>query len=289
MSNVSEYKNNVFVMLMEDKRRALELYNAINDSNYTDENEIIINTLAGGFELTVRNDASFILDNVLSIYEHQSTYCPNMPLRSLVYFSVLIQEEYNKRDIFGASVVKIPNPQFVVFYNGVQQQPEYQEMKLSDCFIKNHKKDEKTMLELTCKVYNINAGRNKELLDKCKWLSDYMIFVDKVREYHKGRRVDDIEEDVSKAIEYCIEQDILKNFFMARGNEVINVVKVDYTFERRIELAKKESLEEGRKEGRDLLVNAINLIREGKSEDELKNEGIDSDTISLAKSLEAKK
>ncbi|MBQ9392206.1 MAG: hypothetical protein IJU02_08470, partial [Lachnospiraceae bacterium] len=90
MSNERNYKSNVFVMLLEEKKRALELYNAVNDSNYDDPEQIVINTIEGSFELSIQNDASFIFDNVLSIYEHQSTYCPNMPLRSLIYFTTLV-------------------------------------------------------------------------------------------------------------------------------------------------------------------------------------------------------
>lgn len=44
------------------------------------------------------------------------------------------------------------------------------------------------MLELVCRVYNINKGHNKELLERCKWLSDYMTFVDKVREFFETRK-----------------------------------------------------------------------------------------------------
>ncbi len=205
------------------------MYNAVNNSCYDDASLVEINTIEGGFELSIQNDASFIFDNVLSIYEHQSTYCPNMPLRSLVYFATLIQKKYMNRDIFSRRLVTLPTPKFIVFYNGVEPQPEYSEMKLSDCFLK--KDDEKSMLELVCRVYNINKGKNKELLEQCKWLSDYMVFVDKVREYHNDREDDKLEEDISKAIDYCIDNNYLKEFFTSRRSEVLEVTKVDYTFE----------------------------------------------------------
>ena len=244
MSNERNYKSNVFVMLLEEKKRALELYNAVNDSDYKDPEQVIIITIEGGFELSVQNDASFIFDNVLSIYEHQSTYCPNMPLRSLIYFTTLVKKNYKDRDIFSRRLVKIPRPKFVVFYNGVESQPDYQEMRLYDCFIKNEEENEKDMLELVCRVYNINEGHNKELLDKCKWLSDYMVFIDKVREYHKNHDDEELHQDIEKAIDYCIKNNILKEFLKERRTEVLDVTAVDYTYERRMELNYNEGKED---------------------------------------------
>ena len=134
------------------------------------------------------------------------------------------------------------NPKFVVFYNGVSSCPEVQEMKLSELFIKD---EEKPTLELKCMVYNINESFNKELLAKCKWLSDYMTFVNKVNEYHKGRDNEDLTEDIEKAVDYCIANDILKEFLLDNRSEIIKMTVLDYTFERQIELEKKASFEQG--------------------------------------------
>ena len=86
MSGNREYKSDVFSMLMQDKERALQLYNAMNGSSYDNPEDVEIVIHDGGISLSVRNDASFIVDARLSIYEHQSTVCPNMPVRSLIYF-----------------------------------------------------------------------------------------------------------------------------------------------------------------------------------------------------------
>ena len=142
--------------------------------------------------------------------------------------------------------MKIPNPKFVVFYNGISSCPEIQEMKLSDLFIKN---EERPTLELKCLVYNINESFNKELLTKCKWLSDYMTFVNKVNEYHRGRDYEDLSEDIERAIDYCIANDILKEFFLDNRAEIIKMTVLDYTFERQIELEKKASFERGEESG----------------------------------------
>ncbi len=52
--------------------------------------------------------------------------------------------------------------------------------------------------------------------------------------------------------------------------------------EGRIE-GRKEGRIEGRKEGQNLLVQAIRLLREGKTEAEILQEGIDEHTLELAK------
>ena len=137
-----EYKSDVFSMLMQDKERALQLYNVMNDSNYQNPEDVEMTTLDGGISLSVRNDASFVVDARLSIYEHQSTVCPNMPIRSLIYFSVILSDMLSDKkkgtkkgkNIYGRRLVKIPTPHFVVFYNGEEEQPEVQELKLSDAF-----------------------------------------------------------------------------------------------------------------------------------------------------------
>lgn len=75
-------------------------------------------------------------DANLSLYEHQSTYCPNMPLRDLLYFASIIQKRIKaqKRDIYGGKILKIPVPHFVVFYNGKEEAPEQYDLRLSDAF-----------------------------------------------------------------------------------------------------------------------------------------------------------
>ena len=177
LMSTREYKSNVFSMLMEDKGRALALYNAINHSDYDDPELVEIKTLRGGITLSVRNDAAFVVDGRLSIYEHQSTVNPNMPLRSLIYFTSVIQnmfaqEELSKRNIYSRQLIQIPTPEFVVIYNGRSKQQPIQEMKLSEAF---QKKTDDPKLELKCTVYNVNAGMNESLKHHCIWLDHYDI------------------------------------------------------------------------------------------------------------------
>ena len=103
-----EYKSDVFSMLMEDSANALEVYNALNGTNFTDPEAIEIRTLDKGVSLSVRNDAAFIVDAALSIYEHQSTVCPNMPVRNLIYYSTIVAKILKGKNIYGGEGSEFP-------------------------------------------------------------------------------------------------------------------------------------------------------------------------------------
>ena len=247
MSGNREYKSDVFSMLLADKKNALQLYNALNESQYTDPELIEMKTLDSGISLTVRNDAAFVLDSNLSIYEHQSSVCPNMPIRCLIYFTNIIEKMVNKRNLYGKSLVRIPTPHFVIFYNGEQEQPEQYDLSLSDAYAHTVDNPE---LEVTCRVYNINHGKNKALLDACPVLREYMIFVDYVREYHAQNEYDKLELAINLAIDRCILEGVLKEFLLKHRSEVVKVTQMDYTFDRQIELEREEARESGLAEGR---------------------------------------
>ena len=248
MSGNREYKSDEFSMLLEDPNNALQLYNALNQSNYSDPELIEIRTLDKGVSLSVRNDAAFVLDSNLSIYEHQSTICPNMPVRCLIYFSNIIEKIVKGHNIYGKTLVKIPTPRFAVFYNGAEEQPEQYDLRLSDAFVH---KVEKPEIELTCRVYNINYGRNQRLLEDCPFLKEYMIFVDYVREYHAKQDFENLEMAINLAIDRCILENILRDFLKEHRSEVVKVTQLDYTFDRQIELERIDARREGREEGRE--------------------------------------
>ena len=245
-----EYKSDVFSMLLQDKKRAMEIYNAINGTDYDDPELVEMTTLDDkSFSLTVRNDASFILDANLSLYEHQSTYCPNMPLRDLLYFASIIQKQIKaqKRDIYGGRILKIPVPHFVVFYNGKEDAPDQYDLRLSDAFEKETKNPE---IELVCHVYNINNGKNVPLLSQCQTLREYMYFVDMVR---KNNEISgNLEDAIEKAINQCMEENVLRDFLAQHREEVMHVMTLDYTFERRLEMQRAEAIEDGERIGKEI-------------------------------------
>jgi len=246
MAGNREYKSDVFSMLMEDRNNALQLYNAVNRSDYADPGMVVLHNLDKGISLSVRNDAAFVLDMSLSIYEHQSSVCPNMPVRSLVYFSVMLKQLIKGRNIYGRTLVKIPTPRFAVFYNGEEDQPEQYDLKLSDAFEKAMDIPE---LELVCRVYNINSGKNRELLERCAWLKEYMMFVNYVRELHRENDYDNLENAIERAIDRCIRENILSIFLMEHRSEVVKAMTLDYTFDRQLMLEREEARVEGHTKG----------------------------------------
>ena len=86
------YKETVFRKLFSDRENLLSLYNAINGTSYTDALQLEIVTLENAIYMGMKNDLAFIINTNLFLYEHQSTYNPNVPLRDLFYIS----SEYQK-------------------------------------------------------------------------------------------------------------------------------------------------------------------------------------------------
>ena len=264
-----EYKSDVISMMLQIPEYALDVYNAMNDSVYTDPAMIQIMRLENGISLSVRNDASFFISNYLNLYEHQSTYSPNAPLRFLIYLTSLLKKMIGKRDLYGRKRVQIATPHFAVLYNGTEKRPEKEVLKLSDAFI-NH--TDTPEIELTVTVYNINPDNNTQLLAKSKVLSGYMIFVNRVREnldrqkkseqntrflsseYDEAEHddtelMDNLEAAINEAIDYCIENHIMEDFFKENRNGVTKSMVLDYTWERREELIRAEEYEDGKRDG----------------------------------------
>ena len=237
-----EYRSDVFSMLMEYKEYALNVYNALNGTDYTDPELIEIKTLEKGISLSIRNDAAFIIGAELNIYEHQSTYNPNMPLRSLIYFSETIRKYLKDKDIYGRQLISIPRPHFIVFYNGADKRPEVEEQKLSDAY----EHDEEIPIELKCTVYNINPDNNDKLKNESYVLDGYTKFVEKVKEYISQ----DDDDAVLHAIKYCIENDILKDFFEKRRDDVIKSMTLDMTFEAREKIIRRDEFAAGEAKGK---------------------------------------
>ena len=247
MKENREYKSDVFSMLMEDKANALEVYNALNGSAFTDPEVVEIVQLEKGVSLSIRNDASYIIDMNFCLYEHQSTYNRNMPLRGMIYFVNALDDwlKENGHDLFGRKRIMIPTPHFVVFYNGVEKRPEYEEMRLSQSFYHQMEEPE---IELVCQAYNINPQNNQELKRKSTVLAGYTYFVEKVRENQKKNM--SLAEAIDAAIEDCIQNHILEDFFRSRKDEVRKMTHLDYTWEKREKLIRKEEYEDGRAAGR---------------------------------------
>ena len=197
----NKHKDRLFRKILGDeknKANLLELYNALNDTEYSNLDDLEITTIDDVIYMGMKNDISFLLDSTMSLYEQHSTFNPNMPLRGVMYFSKLYNKyiTVNNFNIFNSKLIKIPMPQYYVFYNGKQEYPDQMKLKLSDAF--QIKKDEG--FEWTAVMLNINYGKNKKLMDKCKILRDYAILVEKIRKYQKEYA--NMENGVARAGDY---------------------------------------------------------------------------------------
>lgn len=180
-----EYKERLFRKLFgsdDMKEDILSLYNALNNSNYTNKEDLVLRTLGDSVYMSMKKDVAFLIDSYLSLWEQQSTYNPNMPIRGLMYFGRMYDAYLTENccNIYGTKLVPIPTPRYIVFYNGMKDIEPITKMRLSDAFIT---RPENNDFEWTATMYNLNKGKNEELLSKCKILSDYMCFVNYVSEY----------------------------------------------------------------------------------------------------------
>lgn len=256
-----EHKDRLFKKLFGDednKENLLSLYNALNDTTYTNTDDLNINTIDDVIYMSMRNDVSCIIDNYLSLYEHQSTFNPNMPLRGFLYFASLYNKyiKENDLDIYGRHLRKIPTPQFFVFYNGTSYKPDKIILKLSDAF--EHPVREGSF-EWTATMLNINYGHNEELMKKCHVLKEYSIFIDKINQYKKSYT--DISTAVEKVVEECVNENILKDFLSTHRAEVINVVLEEYNEQKTLDALAEDSKEEGRKEGK--ILAYLEMVKDG--------------------------
>ncbi len=239
------YKDTVFRMIFREKENLLSLYNALNGTTYEETDSLEITTLENAVYMNYKNDISFVFDFELLLYEHQSTCNPNMPLRDLIYVTRVLQNRIKDENLYSKSLIRIPAPRFVVFYNGTDFQPEQQVLYLSDAF---EKKQDEPALELSVIVYNINLGCNNELLDACCLLKEYAQYVAQVRAYAEKLP---LSEAVEKAVDDCIRNNILAEFLAKNRAEAIAVSIFEYDEEKHMNSERKEWREIGYREGRE--------------------------------------
>ncbi len=264
-----DYKARLFEMIFREKEELLGLYNAVNGTNYSDPDKLEINTLENAIYLSMHNDVSFIIDSRLSLYEHQSTYSPNLPLRYLFYVSDLYSKMTKDCNLYGSRRIMLPSPRFLIFYNGKEERPEREVLELAEAF---EIQKQEPWLNLKAVLLNINSGYNNDIVNACKTLSDYVIYTSRVREYAE---LVDIEEAVERVITECIAEGILADFLTRYRNEAKKMSIYEYDEERQRIWDREEGKELGRKEGQKEGENrfatlASALIEAGRAEDILK-------------------
>ncbi len=242
-----KFKDTLFRKLFgENKENAIDLYNAINGTSYTASDEFEFTTLDDVIYMKMKNDVSFLLGTTMNLYEHQSTYNPNMPIRGLMYFADLYRKLIKDGEsLYGKKLIKIPNPKYIVFYNGNHSdlKEARKVLKLSDAF---ETKDTSGEYEWTATMININHGRNSELMKKCHVLHEYSTFIEKIKNYCLNFSLKDA---VNKAVDEAIAEGILSDFLEQHRKEVVNMCLTEFD---EVKFA-NYIREEGRVEGQNLL------------------------------------
>ena len=267
-----KYKNDLFVFLFgSNKEFALSLYNAVNNSSYTDPDSITFNTIEDFIYIGRQNDVSFLIENTINIYEHQTTINANIALRMLLYVSRLYEKYANEDDLYSQRTISLPSPNFIVFYFGNKECKDDRFVYLSDAMeIKNPN------LELKVRVINANYGHTQYILNKCPVLYEYSWFLHEV-----GIRYNMIVDSSNKnnnimsgivdsVLEIMSDDFIIKTIILKHKAEVVDML---YTIEdepRMMKIHDEAMKNEGRVEARaEDLNNAINYyMKTGLSEKE---------------------
>ncbi len=247
-----KYKDRLFRFLFQDKKDLLELYNAVNESDYSDPEALEIVTLDDVIFMKMKNDLSFMISNQLNLYEHQSTYSPNMPLRGLLYFSRQYEglTAMQKDDLYGPALLKLPTPEYVIFYNGKKEQADRTTLYLSDAFESGRGSG---CLECRALMLNINRGHNRDLMAKCRRLWEYSEFVAEVNGNLDGWM--SLRSSVTKAMDTCISQDILADILRKNQSEVFDMLLTEYDEKKHMEVLYREGKRAGRQDLLELLVS----------------------------------
>ena len=256
-----EHKDSLFVDLFYQdetaKKNLLSLYNALHDTNYEDETIIRKVKIDDVLYKNFKNDISCEVNGLVLVFgEHQSTINRNMPLRCLMYVGRAYEQLVDSKARYRTTLVKIPTPEFYVFYNGEKEQPLERVLSLSDAFMNPAGENS---VELKVKVININSDKAHGILDKCGILKEYSQFISTVRKYSEE------ESAIKKAIKECIEKGILADYLKRKGSEVENMLIAEYSYEEDIQVkqeeARQEGIWQGRREGITLSADIFQMVK----------------------------
>lgn len=255
------YKDRVFKFIFgnpANKEWTLSLYNAVNGSCHSNPDDIRFNTMEDAVYMGMKNDVSFIILNEVNLWEHQSTFNPNMPWRFLNYASKLYEKRIVTSDYsrYSSRLQPLPRPRCICFYNGMAEQPERQVLKLSEAF------GGEADIEVKVTMLNINYGQNRALTDACQPLREYAWLVETVRQQQREKQ--NFEAAVDAAINEMPEGFAIRKFLIANRAEVRDMFLTEYDEERERELLRREVRQETQQE-------TEKEIRESVATDMLKN------------------
>ena len=240
------YKDSVFVDLFAHditaKENFISLYNALHGTNLdaktTDVQPVMLERV---LYMKYYNDIAMLIDGkIVILIEHQSTINQNLPFRFLEYIARIYEKITTKDEKFGRKLVKLPVPEFYVFYNGKDDYPTESVMKLSDAFMQLD--DElKNQLEISVKVININVDKENPILKRCEALKEYSEFIEQVRCNIENA----VPEPFTTAIKEAIKKGFLSDYLNRKSTEVQNMLLAEYDYDTDIAVQRKEAFEDG--------------------------------------------
>jgi len=259
-----QYKDSVFSLLFSDPDVLRRLYCAIEGVELPPDTPVVINTLENVLFMGLVNDISFVIGGKLVVLvEHQSSINPNMALRFLMYLAEIYKRMNDAKSVHAGKALRLPKPEFIVLYNGVEPYPDEQIVRLSEAFEKaaalGLPEKEIPSLELTVRVLNINEGRNADIAKRCRELAGYSAFVAKARELRPpdGSTMEERELSMKAAVRFCVEFGILTEFLKKYAGEVVGMQITDWNLEDAKAVWREEAREECREE------TARNALAEG--------------------------
>ena len=296
------YKDSVFVDLFAHditaKENFISLYNALHrtnlDAKTTEVQPVMLEQV---LYMKFYNDIAMLVNGkIVVLVEHQSTINENMPFRMLEYIARIYEKITDPKKKFGKSLMKLPMPEFYVFYNGKDDFPSETVMKLSDAFmelndnllsdsdLKNHIKNQIFPLEISVKVININVDKENPILQHCKVLNEYSEFIEQVK-FNINHKIPD---PFTNAIKQSSKNGFLTDYLQRKSTEVQNMLLMEYDYATDIEVQREEAFEKGISQGeyQAKIETAKNMLAEslGSLEQISKITGLSVDEIkSLAK------
>ena len=249
------YKDSVFVDLFAHdvtaKENFISLYNALHGTNLdaktTDVQPVMLERV---LYMKYYNDIAMLIDGkIVILIEHQSTINQNMPFRFLEYIARIYEKITTKDEKFGRKLVKLPIPEFYVFYNGKEDYPTESVMKLSDAFmqlgdnseLKNPFENVNYPLEISVKVININVDKENPILKHCETLKQYSKFIEQVRSNIENA----VSEPLTTAIKQAIKKGFLSDYLNRKSTEVQNMLLAEYDYDTDIAVQRKEAFDDG--------------------------------------------
>lgn len=260
------YQDTLFRFMFSNKESAIELYNALEGTDYGMDTEVEFTTLQNVFYVEGKNDLGFsIAGKFVVLTEHQSTINGNMPLRFLNYVAQTYNKQIENEELFKRKPIPILTPEFFVIYTGSENW-EKDELRLSDSFIGLVPENS---MELVVKIIDVRYNRKKAeaILCRSEKLRGYSLLLNYVNVYRqKGHS---LEAAIDKAVDRCIQENVLRDFLTQYGREVRGMLYDDISVEKFAQIRGEERWEEGRKEGREQekLFIAKGMIVENLSDD----------------------